>query len=93
MDLAEAISAGQERQEEPGLLPGRKDARAPDQEYGKKRIIEEVDDVIQPAPVEAGDDFLDSNKASEKAVGRIDDRCGRHQQERPAERVGAALHQ
>ena len=53
LHLAETVGAGQERQEEPRFLPGRQDSGPPDQEQGKERVVEEVDEIIEPPAVEA----------------------------------------
>ena len=81
LDLAEAVDAGQQRKQEPGLVPRREDLRTIDQQQGEERVGQEVDDVIQTAAVEAGHRLLDPDLARQGAVGRVDERRHQHQQE------------
>ena len=84
VDLAEPVGAGGQGEEEPGLLAGREEVRPPDQEQGQAGVGLEVDQVVEPAAVEAGDDLLDPDHAGEGAVGGVDDRGREHQAASPS---------
>ena len=59
----------------------------------KERVGEEIDEIVEAAAVEAGNDLLDPYLARQEAVGGIDNCRGRHQEETPAKRAGAAMYQ
>src|SRR5262249_16082153 len=57
------------------------------QEQRQEGVVEEVDEVVEPAAVEIGQDLLDADGAGQGAVGGVDQGGGQHQGEGPAEGV------
>src|SRR5581483_11754670 len=85
---AEAVGAGEERQDQP--RPGRQ-AGPPHQEERKAGVGLEVDEVVEAAAVELGKHFADAGETGERPVERVDQGSEEHQTESAAKCVVAAL--
>jgi hypothetical protein len=48
--------------------------RAPNEQQRQKSVSQEIDEIVEAAAIEAGQDFLDADPAREGAVGGVDER-------------------
>src|SRR5207245_1738293 len=76
--LAKTVSAGKQGGQETPVESFRQQLRLPNEQERQRCVSVNVDEVVEAAAVEAGQDFLDAKMPSERAVGGVDHRGQQH---------------
>ena len=86
--LAKTVGAGEQRGEQAPIETLRQQLRFPNEQERQRRVGVNVDEVVEPAAVETGQDFLDAKMAGQRSIRGVDHGGEQHQRECQPERCG-----